>query len=560
RKRVHLTKLKIENLALVDSLDIDFLSGGISVTGETGAGKSMILGALRLLVGGRADATMLRKGKDRAIIEGVYEADSKDDAREQEWKKRLTEAGFELDKNDPVIIRRELTRTGRSIAQIAGRLVTVKQLAELTENLIDIHSQRDQQSLSRKSQQREAVDSFAGTGKLVREVADNYHKWKSAKADYDEWLSRERELRREEDLFQFQLNEIRGANIQIDEDKELSQRENILANAGEIRSTIAKILSLLQNDDSGVLNQLSGLRREFQKIIKLDNKTGEWEELLAQSLVTLSEFEQQLSSYQEGIYVNPAELINVQDRLDTLSKLKRKYGDTLEEVINFANEVEDKLNTLGNFDEHVSGLKIKVEQAKKHLDMSAEKLTKKRIKAAEKLSKIVKSELSDLGMKETNFFVKIETRDEITETGAEDIEFYIAVNPGEDAKPISKVASGGELSRITLAIKCVTTCNNDVPILIFDEIDSGIGGTVAHAVAERLLRLADEHQIFVITHMPQIACRSKSHFVVTKKTSGNKTSVRIDYLQPEKRDKEIARMLGGESETTLAHAKELLKN
>ena len=557
---MHLAKLKIENLALVDSIEIDFAPEWSCVTGETGAGKSMILGAMRLLLGGRADASLIRKGADRTIVEGVFVSGNKNDLCEIEWKNKLAEAGFELEKDDPIIIRRELTKSGRNVAQIAGRLVTAKQLTSLTENIIDIHSQHDHQSLMRKSEQRRALDSFAGVKSLLTEVAVNYKEWHLAEKKYSEWALKERELRREEDLLKFQFEEISGAKLQLNEDIELLQKEKTLANAEEIGLIISELSSLIEDDEHSVLSVLRKAQREFMRLKNMDPAAEKLGDSISQSLIELSDFNQQLGSYEDKIETEPKKLTIVQNRIDTITQLKKKYGDTLQEIIDFADEVEKKLSAIDNFDEHVADLKLKVESAKDKLGKSAAKLTKKRTVAAKKLSTEIKKELKTLGLKDAKFVAQIQTLNEINSTGAEEIEFLIAVNPGEDVKPLAKVASGGELSRITLALKCIMTNTDDVPILVFDEIDSGISGTVAHAVGERLKLLSANHQVFVITHMPQIASRSKRHYTVKKKVSAGRTSVMIEFLEEEERENEIARMLGGESETTVAHAKELLKN
>ncbi len=557
---MHLAKLKIENLALVDSLDINFEHEWSCVTGETGAGKSMILGALRLLLGGRADASLIRKGSKRTIVEGVFTAENKNDPCEIMWKKKLADAGFELEQNEPIIVRRELTNSGRSIAQFAGRLVTAKQLASLVENIIDIHSQHDHQSLMKKNEQRKALDSFAGVKSLLNEVAADYKKWHTAEKEYNEWALKERELRREEDLLKFQFEEINSAKLQLNEDVELLQKEKTLANAEEIRTIISEIMSLLENDDHGVLSNLRTAQREFIRLKNLDSETEKLGDSISQSLIELSDFNQQISSYENEIEADPKKLITIQSRIDLITQLKKKYGDSIQEIINFADEVEKKLSMIDNFDEYVADLKSKTEGAKIKLEKSAAKLTKKRAAAGKKLSAKIKKELETLGLKDAAFVVQLQPLNEISAAGAEEIEFLISLNPGEDAKSLAKVASGGELSRITLALKCIMTNNDDVPILVFDEIDSGISGTVAHAVGERLKKLSSSHQVFVITHMPQIASRSENHFTVTKKVRAGRTSVTIDKLNKQDREKEIARMLGGESKTTIAHAKELLNN
>ena len=557
---MRLSKLKIKNLALVEQIDCDFSNGWTCVTGETGAGKSMILGALRLLLGGRADAALLRKNAERAIVEGVFIADDVNDSFDKKWKKNLASAGFELEPDDPIIIRRELTKSGRSIAQIAGRLVTAKQLAELTGNLIDIHSQNEHQSLMKKNEQRRMLDVFAGAKNLLNEVAKNFRDLQMAENEYNELANRERELRREEDLLRFQFDEISKAKLAPGEEVNLIHKEKTLANAEELAEVVSGLINLLEDDEQGLLSKLRVAQKEFARLKKLDDQAELLGASLSNALIELNEFSAQLAGYQNDIEVDPTKLNDVQDRLYTITTLKKKYGESIEEILSFAAEVEKKLAAIDNFEDKVEELKIKAESAREKLKVSAEKLSKKRAAAASKLAKNIKNELKELGLKDAQFLVRLKPLDKISSSGAEDVEFLIAVNPGEEPKPLAKVASGGELSRITLALKCILTNADDVPILVFDEIDAGISGTVAHAVADRLKKLSSDHQIFVITHMPQIASRADNHYTVIKKVTDGRTSVTIEFLSDAEREKEIARMLGGASETTIAHAKELLKN
>ena len=554
---MRLAKLKIKNLALVENIDTDFLNGWTCITGETGAGKSMILGALKLLLGSRADVSLIRKNVERAIVEGVFLTDGDDDER---WKKKLADNGFELEPDEPIIIRRELTKSGRSVAQIAGRLVTAKQLAALTENLIDIHSQHEHQSLMKKNEQRRTLDAFAGAKKLLEEVAKNFRELQHAEQEYNELANRERELRREEDLLRFQFDEITNAKLLSGEESELIHKEKALANAEEIGEVTTGLLNLFEEDEHGILTALRAAQKEFSHLKKLDDRAEGLGDSLSSALIELSEFAAQLASYQTEIEVDPGKLSEVQNRLYTITMLKKKYGDSIEEILNFAAEVEKKLSAIDNFEDKVEELKKKAEAEREKLKVSSEKLTKKRTAAAKKLSDKIQHELKTLGLKDAKLVVQLEPLEKISASGAEEVEFLIAVNPGEDAKPLAKVASGGELSRITLALKCILTSADDVPILVFDEIDAGISGTVAHAVGERLKKLSSSHQIFVITHMPQIAARADSQFTVIKKVSDGRTSVEIELLEEASREKEIARMLGGAGNTAVAHAKELLNS
>lgn len=553
---MYLSRLRIQNLALVDALDAEFSSGVIAVTGETGAGKSMILGSLHLLLGHRADADWVRKGASRAVVEGVFDLDDTpaDDAR----RAALAAQGFELGKEEPLILRREVSESGRSSASIAGRMAAIGQLAEIAQSFVDIHSQHDQQSLSQKRWQRQALDAFAGTEDLARRVRDQHAAWHACRKELDDWMARERELRRHEDLLRFQLAEITKAELRNGEEQDLEQRENVLANAEDLKSTSASLLDLLEEEQSGMLVQLQHAARLAQHLQQVDRDTHDWIAAVSSALISLNDLRIQAASYASRLDVDPGELVMVQNRLHEIAQLKKKYGNSVSEILGFAEKIEEELKTVGSFDEHVGELQRRSDALFATLGDLAADLTEKRRKAAKKLAAQVVKELAQLGMQQAAFTVSLTPLPEVGASGGEDIEFLIAVNPGEDPKPISKVASGGELSRITLALKCVATSRDDVPLLVFDEIDAGVSGTVAHAVGERLHKLGATHQIFVITHLPQIACRSSEHFAVTKSVAGSRTTTEMHLLPPGERENEIARMLGGASATALAHARELL--
>ena len=557
---MHLARLRIENLALVDALDAAFEPGMIAVTGETGAGKSMILGSLELLLGARADAGLVRKGAARAVVEAVFEPCGGADRRARALRAELEAIGIALEGDDPLILRREIAESGRSIAQVAGRLVTVRQLAAITAHLIDIHSQHDQQSLTQRRWQRDALDAFAGALDLADTVREAHQAWRAVQAEHDDWQARDRELRRQEDLLRFQLDDIRKAQVEPGEDGRLAQRETILANAEELRTETTAVRSLLGDDDNGAASCLRTAQRELQRLAHLDPATATWSDTLAEALIHVDDVERQCGSYLERIEVNPGELEQVQDRLHLLTQLKKKYGGTIEEILSYAAKAEEDLRQIGGYDDRLTALAAKADALNAVLRGHAQKLSTKRKTAAAKLRAQVEKELAQLGMARTTFVASLEPAAEIGPAGAEEVEFLIAANPGEDPKPLNKVASGGELSRITLALKCIATRTDDMPVLVFDEIDAGVGGTVAHAVGERLQSLGVTHQVFVITHLPQIACRASTHLSVNKTVSGTRTTVSLEGLGDEGLERELARMLGGDSKAALAHARELVKN
>ena len=552
-----LSRLKINNFALVDSLDAEFEPGMITVTGETGAGKSMILGSLQLLLGGRADIAKVRKGEKKAVVQGVFETLASNDKVEKSLKKQLRSSGFEIEDDEPIIIKREVSASGRSTAQIAGNIISIKQLAEFADTLIDIHSQHDQQSLMKRIWQQQTLDAFAGADETAEKVKKLFSELQVLLLEIENKQKHERELRQHEDLLKYQLSEINEAQLVSGEEKKLLEKESFLANSEEIVTATSSISTSLNDEDFGIISKLQNIQRELSRLNELDHRTIEWSELLSQSLINLDDFEQRLSSYKDGLEVEPKELVKVQDRLHLISQLKKKYGNCEEEILNYATKIDEQLKETGNFDENIDELLKKSDDIKCRLQSTSNVLSEKRKKAALKLQKEMKKELEKLGMKNAEFVVELAPCEETNSNGNEKVEFKISVNPGEDPKSLGKVASGGELSRITLSLKCIVTTNINLPVMVFDEIDAGVSGSVAHAVGERLQKLGEKHQIFAITHMPQIACRGESHFVVKKYVVKDRTSVTIKKLNIDEKQKEVARMLGGESKTAIAHAKEL---
>jgi DNA repair protein RecN (Recombination protein N) len=555
---MHLTRLRIENIALVDSLDVELPAGLIAVTGETGAGKSMILGSLHLLLGQRADSSLVREEGSKGRVEGLFEFGSARDAVVERVHASLQSQGLECEDDEPLILRRELSGTGRSTAALAGCLVSARQLADVAEHMVDIHSQHDQQSLVQRRWQRDALDAFAQAEEDAAAVRSAYAEWQAARQEYEHWLTQERELRQREDLLRYQLKEIDDAALAADEEAQLLERETLLANAEEIGAAVAELLDVCEDETHGVVTQLQHVQRLLSRLHELGVAGEELEHSLRDATLQVEELARHLNSRRDEIEADPEELGRVQDRLHVLSQLKKKYGATVAEVIAFGERVRGELEGLGNYEERVEQLEQEVTRARAQLVQKATQLTKKRGAGGPKLARAVEKELAQLGMGEARFEVGLEELPEPSAFGLEEVEFRIAANPGEQPQGLSKVASGGELSRIMLALKCVATSRGDVPILVFDEIDAGISGKVAHAVATRLEQLAQRHQVFVITHMPQIACRAATQYTVEKHVEGKRTSVSMRRLSAEEREAELARMLGGESAVARAHAKELL--
>lgn len=554
---MYLSRVRIKNLALVEELDVEFSPGIIAVTGETGAGKSMILGSLELLLGQRADSSSVRKGAKKAIIEGVFISRIPAHPADKAVRSYIQEQGYDLEADEPLIIRREISAEGRSSAHVAGRTVTMRELADVTAAFVTIHSQHEQQSLSRRAWQRGTLDSYASADALADDVRAAYQSWKTAENEYNEWIEREREQRRREDLLRHQMNEIRNAQLHSQEEEELLAQENTLTHAEELQESADSLHHLLSDEESGIIAQLHQAQRNCARIFARDKGEKEWDELLSAALANITELEQETAAYVDSLESDPSALARVEERLHLIEQLKKKYGDTIDDILAYCAQIEQELEETGSFEEKRDTLEKRRDDAYAAVHLKAEKLTQLRIRAAKELSELVEKELAPLGMSDARFIVQITPTENITAHGAEDIEFLISTNLGEDPKPLRKIASGGEMSRIMLALKCIATDEDDVVVLVFDEIDAGISGTVAHAVGERLQALEDHHQVFVITHMPQIACRASGHYTVEKTVEDARTRVSITQLAAAAREEEIARMLGGDTTAARRHAREL---
>lgn len=548
-----LTRLRIKDLALVKTVDVEFPKGIIAVTGETGAGKSTILGSIQLLLGERADSSLVRHGCEKAFVEGVFEFEPSDAKRIERYK----EEGFDVG-NEPLIVRREVSANGRAAAFFADQMVTVKHLSELMAETIDIHSQNAQQSLTKKNWQRMSLDNFAGTLPLSKEVSDLYAAYEGIRKLLAEYIENERETRRREDLWRFQIKEVSEANLKTGEEEELLETEKTLSNAEEISELLASLESGLSGEEGSPAQGLRKINRLLKQLKSLYTPAAGWEENMENALAVLDDLLAEVSRAQDKLKVDPEELVRVQERLALIDRLKKKYGPTVEAVIEETKGLEEKLRESGSFDERRSELEKETAEKLAELKLAAGRLTKKRAAAAPKFSKAVEDEIAPLGMGGMKFGVDLEQLPEIASCGAENVEFTIA-NVGQPMMPLSRIASGGELSRLTLALKCLSLGGNAVQILFFDEIDAGISATVAGAIAERLGLLGHDHQVFVITHMPVIAAAADTHYLVEKKVIGNDTVVAITPVEGERRKEELSRMLGGKEQEARDYAEKLLK-
>ena len=552
-----LTELSIKNYAVIEDLSLRFEPGLVVLTGETGAGKSIIVGALSLVLGERATTDVIRAGEDRATVEAVFEVSAREDLQ-----RRCDEAGVDT-RDGWLALKREVNANGRSRAWVNGSPATAALIGELGRALVDLHGQHEHQTLLHTGPQREILDEFGGATALAQELNVCWSQLSEVlrkRAEVEEQRARS-EARAE--FLRHQVDEIAGAELaETDEDLHLADEERRLAHAEELTARSSSIHEQVYASEEAVYGRLGTLRRELDALEKVDpSAVGAFKDLLDTAYYALQELGEQLAAYKESIDLNPAKLEQVRQRIDTLYRLKSKYGPTLEGVIEAGERAAGELEALDSAEVELEELAIKEGELRAKLVGLAAKLSKKRSKAAKALEGEITGLLPELGMPDGQFDVALRERSSIEGTGAEDVEFQVTLNKGFEPRALAKVASGGELSRVMLALKTILARLDRTPTLIFDEIDAGIGGIVGQKVAERLRLVAQHHQVFVITHLPQIAALSDHHMLVTKRSKDQKTLTSVSELGGDERVRDLARMLGGdpEREASLQHARALLE-
>lgn len=563
-----LSELSVENFALVEKVRLVFGQGLNLLTGETGAGKSILLDALGMVLGEKTGAEAVRHGADRARVEAVFSLEGADDR----LCATLEAAGVETEEG-VLILSRELGTNGRGSARVNGRTVTLSTLKAVGDSLVDIHGQHEHQSLLAVEQHAEILDAWGGTEVLALKaaVAGAHERATAARRELAELERDARERARTLDLLGFQRDEIDRADPKPDEDENLQAEQIRLASAERLFAAAADSYAALTGEErgttgrgkmavagTGAVDALSSASRAIEQATRFDENLTPLLETLQNALYAAEEAARDVRAYRDGIEFNPDRLAEIETRLDTLRTLKRKYGDTIAEVLRYRAEIGERLETLENAEERIAGLKAAAEKADAELNKRAAALTKARKKVAGPFAEAVLCELKDLAMTATRFAVPIEPRTPGAD-GADHVEFLISPNPGVPLKPLAKIASGGEISRVMLAMKSVLAKVVPVPTLIFDEIDTGIGGRTGTVLGEKLSALSKSAQILCITHLPQIAARGDLHFFIEKNVVKGDTVVSVTALSDEGRVQEIARMLGGAtSETVVQHAREML--
>jgi DNA repair protein RecN (Recombination protein N) len=563
-------ELHVRNVSLIPELHLNVRDGLTVITGETGAGKSILLGALSLVLGERASADLIRTGCESASVEALLAVE-----RMPSLEKMLEAHGLPPGDDRTLLVKREISRTGRGKCYVNGSLTTVAVLEELGQELVDLHGQHEHQSLLQRSRQRDLLDAWGGLSKLREEVGAGYARLRASR-EARERLSLDEAARvRQLDLLKFQVDEIDAANIQRGELEQLQEERSRLANAERMAGTLQSVLDILHRQEEVAVREGLGRAAEaLASLVKFDSRLAEWVDLLRAAEVQIGEAVDRLLDYADGFEADPGRLEIVEDRLDLLHKLGRKYGNTEEEILAFREKAAAELDSLSHQDEQLERLAKEEKVLAGELAEKARRLSLARQGAGKQLAQNLAKELKELGFARAVFEVRVQPVEDpagwiswdrkhfrCTSSGADEVEFFIGPNPGEEPKPLAKTASGGELSRIMLALKVVSAGAGGVPTLIFDEIDTGIGGTTADAVGRKLAQLAQTHQVVVITHLPQIARFGQDHWVVAKQVDHGRTATVVTPLEAEERVTEIARLLAGEpiTATALTHARELLE-
>ncbi len=566
-----LAELYIQNFAIIDELHLRFAPGFNTLTGETGAGKSIIIDAVSTLLGGRAESGFVRSGARQARVEGIFHLN---EVAQKAILPLLQEDDLEGEDEATLILAREIRREGRNICRVNGRAVTLSILEGIGQHLIDIHGQSEHLSLLRVREHLAFLDRYGDLEEWRAQVTAQVHALTRVRRELEALLRDERELARRADLLQYQVSEIEAAKLRPGEEAELSAERTRLANAEHLMDLTDQAYQALYEGDedrSSVADLLGGVVRHLTDLEKIDPSLGEQRQAADEVFYLVEDLARFVRAYRDEIEYNPARLRQVEERLNLIHSLKRKYGDSIEDILAFGEQAARALESISHSEERVEELRTQEAEHLRRIGELAGQLSKGRQEAGAHLIAAVEAELADLGMEQARFGVSIEQveaekgaplggrRYAFDSTGIDRVEFLIAPNVGEPLKPLAKIASGGETSRLMLALKAVLSAADEVPILIFDEIDQGIGGRMGGVVGRKLWSLTKEHQVLCVTHLPQLAGYGDAHFKVDKGVVGGRTVASVRALNEEERTEELAYMLGTLTEVTKESARELLQ-
>jgi len=549
-----LASLRIRNLALVEDLEWTLAPGFTAITGETGSGKSIIIGALKLLLGERADKGLIRTGADSCTVEAVFQL-----GETAALDARLEENGAEPCQEGTLILKRTFTGAGANRQFINASPTTLAVLKSLGDLLVDLHGPHDHQSLLSNEKQLDLLDAYAGAGPARVAYAAQFTALSGLIAEHAELSASEASLERESDLLRHQVNEIEAAALQPGEEEAALARYTVAANSRRLIEVSAAIIQRLSEADDALLSGLAEVQRSFRELEKLDPTQTALAQAHANAVVELEEVVHSLQRYSDGLEINPEQLAMLEERVSLFESLKRKYGATLDDVIAFGDEAAARLRKIESRGEELARLDRAIAEGREKLAALGAKLTKTRTAAAPKLATSIQGQLRELGFKKSEFAITLHPTDKPASYGCEAVEFLFAPNPGEPAKALKLIASSGEISRVMLAVKSSLAEQDRIPLLVFDEIDANVGGEIAHAVGAKMRSLGTAHQVLCITHLPQVAATASAQFVVAKQYTGERTISQLTEVAGKARVEEIARMLGGQTDSALAHARTLLE-
>jgi DNA repair protein RecN (Recombination protein N) len=548
-----LASLRIRNFALVESLAWDIPAGFVAITGETGAGKSILIGGLKLLLGERADKSAIRAGETECVVEAIVALPDGSPI-----PALLAEAGVEPCEEGQMLLKRVISATGAGRQFVNGSPCTLALLRQIGDALIDLHGPHDHQSLFAREAQTRLLDAFAGAEGALATYRETRAAWLALEREQAESSTAAQAREREIDLLAHQTEEIESAALQPDEEESLLARQQTAANAHRLKELAASAAQALSEDEDSLASRLGELGRSIRELGRLDPSQSALVERHSALAEEIDDLARAFVSYADRIDADPQSLADIEARLDLIQSLKRKYGATLTEVIAYREEAAARLATLRNQVERGANLDAEIATAKQRTLAAGAKLSKSRAAAAPKLAASVRKHLQDLGFLKGGFEIRLDAG-EPGPDGLEVVEFVFAPNPGEPAQPLRAIASSGEISRVMLALKTSLATQDEVPVLVFDEIDANVGGEVAHAVGKKMREIGACRQVLCITHLPQVASAAGAHFVVSKSVVGGRTISALSPVESREREKEIARMLGSRSgEAALAHARELL--
>lgn len=549
------TSLVIKNYALIDNLNIDLEKGFSIITGETGAGKSIIIGAMSLILGQRADTSVINDNSRKCIVEAIF------DVKNYNIKKFFNDN--EIDYFEKTIIRREISPEGRSRAFINDTPVNLSTLKQITKNLIDIHSQHDSLELNKSSFQTEAIDLFSNNSQTLKKYQQNFNEFKKLNTELSDLQEKANKQKADSDYYQFQFDQINKADLNENEQEELEKEQKTLSHTEEIKSNLSKINFLLENDEHSTIGMLKDAAKSADNILNYLPKAQEISDRLESALIDLQDLANESEIINNDLELDPERLEFVNSRLDTIYNLQHKFNvSSVKELLKIKNDFSEKLHQISSFDEKIAQKKQEINNIKQKLIKLSEQLHKKRTENKKAFENKIISLLENLGIPNAKFTVEINKIDNFTSLGTDAVLFLFSANKNSQQQPVNKIASGGELSRLMLSIKYIISKSKTLPTIIFDEIDTGVSGEIAAKMGILLKKMSENLQIINITHLPQIAAKGNNHFLVYKKEKSDKTSTQIYKLNYKQRINEIAKMLSGTNITKSAieNAKELLNN